>query len=358
MSIFWKRINLQLFGGEGAGAGAGDGGNSGEGSSTTGVTAAPDAGEARLRELGVPESALAKHRESRMRKAAYSGKAQPAAQTEKQDTAQQVSAAENNDKPDNEGSQTTEETGAATETPARLTWDQIMADPEYNAKMQETVQARVKKSRDAENTLSKLKPALEVLCSRHGLDMDNLDADALTKAITDDNVYYEDKAAEMGVSVETAKKIDQSEREAARRQVETQNAIEQQKIAEHFNSLQRQGEEMKKVFPNFDLMAELNNPVFARMTSPNGGVSVEDAYYAVHRKEIQSAAMQATAQKTAEQMSAAIRSNQSRPVENGTKVQAPSANTFDYAHASREQREELKRRIRSGEKITPGHEFG
>lgn len=82
------------------------------------------------------------------------------------------------------------------------------------------------------------------------------------------------------------------------------------------------------------------------------------SYYAIHRKEIQQAAMQAAAQKTAEQMSNAIRSGQARPVENGTQAQAPSVTTFDYAHASREQREALKRQIREaaarGQKIYPG----
>ena len=60
----------------------------------------------------------------------------------------------------------------------------------------------------------------------------------------------------------------------------------------------------------------------------------------------------------AEQMSNAIRSGQARPVENGTQAQAPSVTTFDYAHASREQREALKRQIREaaarGQKIYPG----
>ena len=111
---------------------------------------------------------------------------------------------------------------------------------------------------------------------------------------------------------------------------------------------------MKKVFPNFDLMAELKNPAFARMTAPNVGISVEDAYYAVHRNEIQTAAMQVTAQKTAQKISNSIQAGSRRPNENGTTGQAPSVTTFDYQRASKEQREALKRRIRSGEKIYPG----
>ena len=115
---------------------------------------------------------------------------------------------------------------------------------------------------------------------------------------------------------------------------------------------------MKKVFPNFDLRTELQNPAFARMTSPNVGISVEDAYYAIHRNEIQQASMRATAQQTAQKISNSIQAGQRRPTENGTSSQAPSVTTFNYRNASKEQREALKRQIREagarGEKVYPG----
>ena len=127
---------------------------------------------------------------------------------------------------------------------------------------------------------------------------------------------------------------------------------------QHILTLERQGEAMKAAFPGFDLRRELRNPAFARMTAPDVGVSVEDAYYALHRGEIQSAAMQVTAQKTAQMISDTIRSGRLRPVENGAASQGATVSTFDYRGASREQRAELKRRIREagarGEKLYPG----
>lgn len=344
MSNLIKWLGLQLFAdGGGDGVGAGD---AGAATATTGENT-PDAGESRLRELGVPESVLAKRA-----KRAKAPAQQPAqqAQTEKEPNSQQAASAETKKE--------TPEGNSADSAPARMSWDEIMADPEYNKQMQSVIQARLKSSKGAEETLTKLAPAIELLARKHGLDANNLDAEALCKAISDDNSYYEDKALEMGVPVETAKKIDQTERETARRQAEEAKTIEQQKFEAHIANLQQQGEAMKAAFPNFNLMEELKNPTFARMTSPSGGVSVEDAYYAVHRKEIQQAAMQVTAQKTAEQMANAIRYGQARPVENGTNAQAPSVTTFDYAHASREQREALKRQIREaaarGQKLYPG----
>ena len=123
-------------------------------------------------------------------------------------------------------------------------------------------------------------------------------------------------------------------------------------------SLEQQGEAMKKTFPNFDLRKELQNPVFARMTSPNVGVSVEDAYHAVHRKEIMAAGMQVTAQQTAQKISNAIQAGSRRPDENGTSGRSASVTTFDYSKASKAEREALKREIYAakarGEKLYPG----
>ena len=112
------------------------------------------------------------------------------------------------------------------------------------------------------------------------------------------------------------------------------------------------------MFPGFDLRRELQDPLFARLTAPNVGLGVEDAFYTVHRRQIQAASMEAAARNTALQFSNAVRSGALRPRENGAADQAPSVSTFDYRAASREQREDLKRRIRQakaeGRRIYPG----
>ena len=333
----FKWLNLQLFAGEGTG---GEGGEA----AATGENATVDAGQ-RLRELGVPEDKI-------RRRARYAAKAPEApAKTEQTEPAaaektEQVAAADDNP---------TEE---KTDSPYLMSWEEIMADPEYNKQMQEVVKLRLKSSKGAEENLAKMTPAHELLARKHNLDPNNMDYEALSKAICDDNEYYEQKALEMGVPVETAKQVDQQERDLARQKRENERTIEEQKIRNHFVSLEQQSEAMKKVFPNFDLRTELQNPAFARMTSPNVGISVEDAYYAIHRNEIQTAAMQVTAQKTAQKISNAIQAGSRRPVEAGTSSQAPSVTTFDYSKASQAQRDafkkDLRERMARGEKVYPG----
>ena len=338
---FW----LQLFAGEGAGASSGEGGGDG---AVSGVTDGVAAEHQRLLELGVPEEKLRKRAKRANAKLPEGAVRTAPKQAQEQKPQEQVATATEN--PTEEKTETT--------APTRMSWDEIMADPEYNKQMQLTVQSRLRSAKGAEEALAKMAPALEVLARKHGQDPANPDYEALAKAINDDDAYYEDKALEMGVTLETAKRIDQQERDRAREQKEEARNLEQQRLQNHFMKLEQQGEALKKVFPNFDLRTELKNPVFARMTSPNVGVSVEDAYHAVHRKEIMQAGMQVTAQQTAQKISNAIQAGSRRPDENGTSGQSASVTTFDYSKASKAQREALKQQIRAaaarGEKLYPG----
>jgi hypothetical protein len=344
------KLNLQLFGGEGAGAGASGASGTGEGGgqATTGENATA-AAEQRLRELGVPEAKIRKSA-SKVASRMPTQTAQTADVAPKEET--NVESATTEEKP------TTEDTKGNNVSTNRMSWDEIMKDPEYNKAMQAVVRSRLKSEKSAEENLAKLTPAMELLAMKYGLDPDNLDYDALNKAVNTDRQYYEDKALEMGVSVETAMKVDNAERDSKRQKAIEQKTLQEQMIQQHFVKLEQQGEALKKVFPNFDLRTELQNPVFARMTAPGVGLSVEDAYYAIHRNEIQTAAMQITAQKTAEKISNAIQSGSRRPDESGASSQAPSVSTFDYRKASREQREDLKKKIReaaaNGKKLYPG----
>lgn len=320
---------LQLFAGEGAGsAGASGGEGSGAGAAATGDNSV-DAGHQRLRELGVPESKIRKPRAkqaSPLPDGAFRN--QPQAQTP---PAQQAAAAD--DKP------------AQTEAPpARMSWEEIMKDPEYNQRMQDTIKARLKDEGQNKAILEILAPAIKHLAQEHGLDPENVDHTALVKAITGE---YENKALEMGVSKETAMKLDQQQR-----------TLEQQKFQNHILKLEQQGQALKAIVPNFDLRAEMQNPVFARLTSPSVGLSVEDAFYAVHRKEIQAQSMQLAAQQATQMISNAIQSGTHRPDETGTNAQAPSVSKFDYRNATPAQRKALKAEIRraaaEGRKIYPG----
>lgn len=334
-----KWLNLQLFAGDGTGDGAGAGGE-------TGVTAA-DAGQQRLRDLGVPEAAL-ERRAKRGNTLRYRGPETSGSRQVQEDPTQQAAAAE--ETPEEGAEQSQDPTG-------KMSWEEIMKDPEYNRQMQSVIQSRLRSAKSAEENLNKLMPALELLARSHGMDPANIDYETLSAKISDDNAFYEDRAAEQGVSVETAKRTDQESRAQQRQQRQMAQDLEQQKMANHFMNLERQAEQMKRVFPGFDLRQELQNPAFQRMTHPSVGLSVEDAYYAVHRKEIQAASMQAAAEQTARKLSNAVQAGSRRPAEGGVNGQAPSDSSFSYKNASPAERKAFKDFIRAeaaaGRKVYP-----
>lgn len=323
---------LQLFADGGDGAAAADGGAAETGENDTA------AGYQRLRELGVPESKIRKNKAYKA-----SGSARTAA------TAEQTEVVEN------------EPEQVATATPTegkRMTWDEIKADPEYSKEMQNMVQQRLRKSKAAEENLSKLTPALEKLAMGYGLDAANFTHDQLVDAIMNDKSQYRDRALEMGVDEEVVEKLDRFDLMEAKRKQQEADSVRDRALREHHEKLKTQGEALKAKYPSFDLEAELANPTFLRMTAPGVGLSVEDAYYAVHRKEIEAAALKAAADRTAENIANAVRSGTMRPRENGTGAAAPSVTSFSYKNASQEQRNALKQRIRQagarGEKVYPG----
>ena len=93
--------------------------------------------------------------------------------------------------------------------------------------------------------------------------------------------------------------------------------------------------------------------MFVKLTAPHVGLSVEDAYMAVHHREL----MEAVARGARQEVTNSIRAGAARPAEHGINATAPGVVTFDYKNATRSQREAFKKEIYAaaarGEKIYP-----
>jgi len=126
-----------------------------------------------------------------------------------------------------------------------------------------------------------------------------------------------------------------------------------QGLRTHYDGIHRQALAMGQKYPDFNLERELNNPTFLQLTGPKVGLSVEDAYVAVHHREL----MEAVARGARQEAANAIRAGGSRPVEHGMGAKAPAVVTFDYKNATRSQRAAFKKQIYEaaarGEKIYP-----
>lgn len=334
MTFKQKWSFLQLFGGDGAGAGGAGGtaGDGGQGASASGDATA--AAAQKLRGMGVPDGKIAKYASAYGKRAkGPAAAANPEQKAAAEQTEMQAAAAKT-------------ETAQAEETKqeAKYNWDEVMKDPECNRRMQEIVRERTRKSKSAEDALAALAPALKQIAEENGLDPENLDYSAIAKHMTGE---YDEKALELGLPKETVVKMDQQQR-----------INEESLNRKHLEGLIQQGEALKAIFPNFDLRAELENPQFLRLTSRGVGISVEDAFRLVHRKELELAQAQIIDQKAAERIQNTIRAGAARPDESGASSQAPSVTQMDWRKASPEQIRAQAQRIRlaaaQGRKLRPG----
>ena len=206
----------------------------------------------------------------------------------------------------------------------RMSWDEIMADPEYrahyDAQVKSIVQRRLRGRQNAEDDLTRLRPVLDAITERFG----STEQSDLT---------------ELAESVRTG--ATRSERE------QRQNAA-RQRLA----SLHAESERLKASFPDFDLAKAMEDRRFVLLTAPDTGLSAEDAYFALHRQEIG----RDITRKSMEAASRAVRAGSLRPIENAAS-QSASRMDADPRSLTREQREALRKRIHDaatlGRKVYP-----
>ena len=218
----------------------------------------------------------------------------------------------------------------------------------YDQRVQDTVQKRLKGSKENEAKLTALTPTLEMLAKKYGVDAN--DIAALTKAIEEDDSYYEEEALERGMSVEELKKIRKMEKENAelKKQMEEQNRREN--ANKLYNTWMDQEQQTKAVYPDFSLRNEMQNPKFVELLRSN--IDVKTAFEVIHKDEILPAAMQYTAKQVQQKISNNIMANGARPVENGNSSQGAAQTKSDVSKLTNADRAEVNRRVLRGEKIT------
>ena len=217
----------------------------------------------------------------------------------------------------------------------------------YDAKMQDTIQKRLKGHKELEAKHNALQPVLDILAKKHGVDA--TDIEALTKAIEEDDSYFEDEALEKGMTVQQLKEFKKIERENAEFKAQMEEQKRQENGQKLYAAWMNQAEETKTIYPSFDLQAEMNNPKFVDLLRSN--IDVRTAYEVLHKDDIIRGAMQFTAQTVESKLSKKIASNGARPTESGMSSQSAAVVKSDVSQLSKADRAEIIRRVQRGEKI-------
>lgn len=217
----------------------------------------------------------------------------------------------------------------------------------YDARMQDTIQKRLKGTKEIVDKYNALAPTLEILASKYGVDASNIDA--LTTAISEDDAYYEQEALERGMTVQQLKQIKKMERENAELKAQMQEAQRQENGKKLYAAWMQQADEAQKIYPSFDLRTEMNNPKFVDLLRSN--IDVRTAYEVLHKDEIIPAAMQFTAKTVEQKLTNKIIANGARPSENGMASQSAAVTKSDVSQFTKADRAEIRRRVARGERI-------
>lgn len=226
----------------------------------------------------------------------------------------------------------------------------------YDEKVQGHIRDRFKASKQAEarmqKTIDGMQPVMQMLAEKYHADPQ--DVDAISKAIQEDNSYYEDEAAERGMSVEQLKEFKRISRENAALRAAEEQRQEKAGQQEAMLRWQQQSEAVAQRYPGFQgLEAEANDPVtgerFLQLLS--SGIDVENAYKVVHMDDLISGALEYGVNKARQETVQTIKARGMRPSENGASGAGAAVQHKDVASLTREERAQLMKRALRGESI-------
>lgn len=280
-----KLMDLQLFGEGGDGGAAGDAGQ-GEGSA-----AEINIGDVLADGTVVDESLASSMREYPELYATLSREQQAHAQAPGKGQAEAVQ----------------EQAGNEAE-PTREEWEEAKKKFKkfFGEDVHASVNDRFKNQADATKQLERQQKVLDAMMKQAGVSS----FEELEDAVNSDALEAE--AAEKDIPVDVLRQM--KELEAANAQ--HAEAERRAKDHEHVMGLIQQGKELQKIYPDFDVIKELNeNPRFVELTSPGVGLSVQEAFQALHGQDMQAQILAMGVQAGKEQTARAVRANGMRPVE-------------------------------------------
>ena len=201
-----------------------------------------------------------------------------------------------------------------------------------------------------------MKGLMQALQEKYGTDANDLVAltEAVRSGAVKDDAYYEKLAMEKGVSTRTARELDKlesqnkhlTEQQQMIQQMERQRA-QQARIAELQAGWDREAEQLKAQYPDFNMAEVLANPEVEKMMRSR--VSMTNAYRSAYFDHILKQQQAATARQVEQGVVNRLQQRNARPGENGTRPGGAVQTKIDVSHMSRKEMEEIEKRAMRGE---------
>ena len=222
----------------------------------------------------------------------------------------------------------------------------------FTKKFQAEFNQRFKEHKQNEVQLKALQPILDALGSKLGVDPN--DVEKLAKAVQADDSYFEDEAAEKGVTVESLKYTKQLERENAEKTAALEEAEKKREADRYFQLWMQETDACKKVYPGFDFRKEVAEPgtgaEFMRLLKAH--IPMKTAFEVVHKDQLLSGAIGYARADEQKKTMDTIKARGMRADENGSSGNAAAmVLKSDPSKFSKADRREILRRAGRGERI-------
>lgn len=216
----------------------------------------------------------------------------------------------------------------------------------YNEDVQRIVKGRLKGMDDLKKANAAQQEIIDRLAAKYGV----TDLGEIASAIDNDSGMWEQEADKAGMTTEQYMQFQQLQRQNASLIREEQERAQQEQRNQQVRAWMSEAENVKQMYPGFDLEQEISNDRFRSMLG--SGVPMADAYRVMHFDEIQNQTATSAARQAETAVAANVRANGSRPVENGTRTQSAFTVKSDVSKLNKKDRAEIARRVARGERIS------
>lgn len=218
---------------------------------------------------------------------------------------------------------------------------------DYQRSVKDHVDRRFKHQAELEERLGSQDKLISFLSERYGQE----DPAEILNSIMNDDALFQEEAAERGLSTDQYKEMKRLQFEKAQSDRELEQLERQRAADETYAKWIKEAEQVKTLYPGFELETELANERFVDLITKN--VDLMTAYQVIHMNDTITGAMQTTAQAVAQKVTDGIRSKGMRPLENGiASPTQPVNDKVDFSKMSVEDMKQYARRAGNGERIT------
>lgn len=219
---------------------------------------------------------------------------------------------------------------------------------EFDQRVQGIINERFREMKTLQEQYEKVKPTLEWIASRYGIDP--ADVQALEQTIGAQSPASELETLDNGLTPEQQQELDALQQEQRERQLLKEQEERIDRANQIYQDWMQQAEILPQIYPQFVLEAEMENPVFAGLV--RNGIDLRTAYEVVHKDDILGGAMQYTAQTVAQKLSSNVQARARRPMENGASGQGASRKGIDVNLLTKDEIQDIIWRVGKGETIT------